>query len=219
MTRSEAVLEMKQLSASLHSDLREAQTYREANDTPYARRGLIRTYFALVEGLAFCMRRITLATLADTDVLTADEVVLLMEKRLELEKNGEIKKRRAPLTFQSGLLFSICCYAKNHGATFRPNTADTGWQAMQEAAEVRNRITHPRSASEFQPTEDELRRFIEAAKWWRKTMLDLFTACDEAEEYWRSQLGAPSEADGAEITSEQGIHASTPKRFTPGSPL
>ena len=192
MHRTEAVAQLKQVFSVLSRDLDEIVAYGKTNPSPFAHRTLVRTHFALMEGLAYQLRQVTLASLAQTDHLTAVEIALLKEERYALDTKGRPEPRENYQTFLPNLLFTIQCYLKNHGATYQPNTGHHGWEAMRKFVEIRNRITHPKSDALLELTETDLKYVVDAASWWKATMLEMFTACAEADGYWQAKLAQSS---------------------------
>jgi len=120
--------------------------------------------------------------------LSASEIALLREERYSLDGKGRSKTSEQFLPFPQSLLFSVRAYAKNHGAEFEPDTTHLGWSAMHCAVEVRNRVTHPKAESSLSLSEKDLQKFSDAAAWWKATMLSMFAACKEADEYWCREL-------------------------------
>ena len=93
MDRTTAVIELKLVYKTLSSDLDAAQDGVLQNQHQFARRTLYRTYFAFVEGLAFQLRQVTVASLADTDLLSVAELSLLREEKFQLNHKGEPEAR------------------------------------------------------------------------------------------------------------------------------
>jgi hypothetical protein len=188
MNRTEAVAQLQQVFSVLSRDLDEIVAYGRETPSPFAHRTLVRAHFALMEGLAYQLRQVTLATLDQTEHLTAMEIALLKEERYGLDGKGRPQARENFQAFLPNLLFTIQCYLKNHGATYQPNTGHHGWEAMRKFVEIRNRITHPKSTSSLELTETDLKFVVEAASWWKATMLEMFAACAEADSYWKAKL-------------------------------
>jgi hypothetical protein len=114
---------------------------------------------------------------------------LLREERYGLDKKGEPE---ASDNFQSvvpNLLFTIRCYLKSHGASFTPDISHRGWEALQCAVGVRNRITHPKSIADLVLTDEDLQKLVEASQWWKRTVLGMLEACQEADSFWKARLG------------------------------
>lgn len=195
LQRSDAVDEMKKVFAVLEADVDAALAEGRREDTPYAQRALVRAHFAAVEGLSFQLRQVTIATLQGTSLLTPIELALLKEETYSINEAGRPRASEKFLKFPESFLFSMRCYAKNHGAEFDVDTGGAGWQAMREANAVRNRVTHPKSLESLTLTEGDLTALVNAAEWSRATLLELFKKCEEADEYWRRRQSAETEPD------------------------
>ena len=189
MNRADSVAQLKAVWAILAEDMGKAVEYGRAANTPYAQRALVRAFFAAVEGLSYQLRQVTLASLANTNLLSLGEVALLREERYTLDNKGHPKASLAYLSFPESLLFSISIYAKNHGAKFEVDRGAPGWQAFQTAVALRNSVTHPKTPESLAPSNAELQALMDASRWWHDTLLGLFRACDEADDFWCSKLG------------------------------
>ena len=188
MNRASAVAELKSTFAVLNADLEAAVAYGRLDNTPYAQRALVRAFFALVEGLCFQLRQVTLASLEDSESLSPAEITLLREERHAIDDRGKVKSNEAFLPFPQSLLFSLHIYCKNHGADFKVDTSGAGWQALRTATNARNRVTHPKSAGSLALTDPDLQALMDASRWWQATLLSMFEACEEADAYWQRQL-------------------------------
>ncbi|MBE2263877.1 MAG: hypothetical protein IAE92_14110 [Burkholderiaceae bacterium] len=191
MNRADAVAQLQQTWEILNADLDAAVKYGRLDNTPYAQRALVRAFFAAVEGLSFQMRQVTLASLAGTEFITEQEVQLLREVRHSLDEKGHPKETPVFLPFPESLLFSLSIYAKNHGAVFEVDKSQQGWQALRQATKVRNNVTHPKTPESLTLTSVDLQALMNASRWWQATLLSLFKACNEADEYWNAKLGDP----------------------------
>lgn len=188
MNRAAAVDELKRVYRVLSDDLDAALKIGRADPSQFSHRTLFRSYFAFVEGLSFQLRQVTLASLGETDVLTSAEISLLREERFQLDRKGTPESRENYQSFLPNLLFSIRCYVKNHGATYLPDLGNNGWESMRKAVEIRDRLTHPKSAPGLEVTNEDSRHLAAAAAWWKRTLLEMFAACGEADAQFRKQL-------------------------------
>lgn len=186
--RAKAVEQLKATWAILDADMTAALNYGRAGNTPYAQRAMVRAFFAAVEGLSFQMRQVTLASLAGTNLLSDQETQLLREVRHSIDDKGRPREVANFLQFPASLLFSLTTYAKNHGASFEVDCSDAGWQALRHAVQVRNNVTHPKTPEALSPSDPDLQAVMDASRWWKATLLRLFKACDEADDYWREKL-------------------------------
>lgn len=181
MNRAEAVAQLKEVWSILTEDLNLAEEYWQIEKTAYAKRALIRAFFAAVEGLSYQLRQVTLATLENTEFITTAELALLKEERYDLDDKGRAKTKENYLPFHKSFLFSISSYAKNHGVTFEVDKSQPGWQAMQDTIRARNNVTHPKSPKSLMLSDADLKDLMEASQWWQATLLSLFKACEEAD--------------------------------------
>lgn len=188
MDRATAVSELKLVYKTLSGDLDTALDGVRQYDDQFARRTLYRTYFAFVEGLAFQLRQVTVASLANTDVLSVAELSLLREEKFQLNHKGEPEARDNFQSSLPNLLFCIRCYVKNHGATYQPNIGLAGWDAMKKATAIRDKLMHPKSAVGLEVLVDDVQTLRAASDWWNRTLLEMFTACGEADVRFRKEL-------------------------------
>ncbi len=185
MQRADAVEQLNSVYRILSADMDAAVAYSAEHSNPFAHRTVVRTLFSLIEGLAFQLRQVTIASLEPhTGSLTLAELVLLREERYNLNTKGEPETSDNFQNFLPNLLFTIRSYGKNHGATFQADTSTHGWQAMRHAVNLRNRITHPKSVANLTLSDQDQKNLIEAAAWWKKTLLEMFDACDRADAEW-----------------------------------
>jgi hypothetical protein len=181
MSRAAAVDQLKDVYGILSADMDAVMAYGSTNSTPFFHRTVVRTFFSMVEGLAFQMRQVTLATLEPYGRLSVEEVALLREERYSLNTKGEPQTKESFQPVLSSLLFSLRTYVKNHGASFAPDVSHHGWQAMQRSVEIRNRVTHPKSVADLSLSEEDQKKLVDASHWWKRTLMEMFDACDRAD--------------------------------------
>lgn len=195
MQRADAVEQLKSVYGILSADMDAAVAYSDKHSSPFAHRTVVRTLFSLIEGLAFQLRQVTVASLEPhSGSLTTAELTLLREERYFLNNKGEPETGENFQRFLPNLLFTIRSYGKNHGATFQADTSARGWQAMQHAVNIRNRITHPKSIADLTLSEQDQRHLIDASAWWKKTLFEMFDACDKADAEWIAKSPGGSNA-------------------------
>jgi len=170
-------------------NFRSGTTYGKTDPSPFAHRTLFRSYFALVEGLCYQFRKIALACGEyDNRLLTPEEITLLREQKYSLNKKGIPEPTVEYHRLLPSMLFSMRCYAKVHGASFEPDTSVQGWNSMQAFVQIRNGLEHPKSVADLELNDEQLRSAVEAATWWKATVLRLFEVCRESDEYWKAKL-------------------------------
>lgn len=182
MNRASAVAQLKDVYRVLSADLDAAVAYGKANPSAFAHRTLVRSFFALVEGLTFQLRQVTLATLESVPgQLSIAEAALLREVRYRLNSSGEPEESDEFQKMLPTLLFTVRTYVRNHGAQFTPDLSNHGWGALKKAVALRNRITHPKSLADLEIGEQDQKDMVEASIWWKATVLAMLDACDKAD--------------------------------------
>ena len=152
MHRPEAVAELKRIYAALKDDFNSAKSAVLLDASGFNKRNLVRTTLALIDGFAFQIRQVTLATLDSTELLTDGDRAILREERYQLSSKGQPEVRENYQKALPLILFFLRVYAKNHGAEFTPDTSVNGWNCLQQAVEIRDRVTHPKSLSDLDRT-------------------------------------------------------------------
>nr|WP_315494667.1 hypothetical protein [uncultured Rhodoferax sp.] len=187
MGRKEAVEELKRVYAVLSADVSEARAATLRSPTEFNKRTLVRTCAALVEGLSYQLRQVTLATLQDTDFLAAGDLAILRETRYQLTRQGDVEERDNFQSTLSMLLFTLRIYAKNHGAAYSPATSDNGWNCLRKAFDLRDRLMHPKSLQDLLVTDAAGADFTAGIKWWDDSVGQLLAACDAADAAFLAQ--------------------------------
>jgi len=158
--------EMDELGCVLLNDAKHAEAHLQS-DT--ARRHYVRAVFAYIEGLGFRLKRVVLARHASgLCKLLPPEIALLREESYDLDDKGVPHIRAAHLKLTRNLRFAFEQYAKAYGMAGTLAVDAPGWRALLAAAEIRNRLMHPKSVQDIEVTEDEA-KVVKAA-------LDWFTA-------------------------------------------
>jgi hypothetical protein len=181
MNRAESVDELKRVYAVLNADLKMAQQATLKNPSEFNKRTLVRTCAALVEGLSYQLRQVTLASLKDTNLLSEGELAILQQTKHQLSVQGQVREKD---NFQSTLpmlLFTLRVYAKNHGASFSPNTFDNGWSCLRKAFTLRDRLMHPKSFEDLHVSDEAGADFTAGIQWWDSAVESLLAACEAAD--------------------------------------
>jgi len=188
VNRSEAVADLQSTWRILAADHAAAATAENVENSQYAKRALVRAFFAQVEGLSYQLRQVTIASLRDTGLLSTAEVQLLREVRELIDDKGNVREVTSYLPFPDSVLFTMKMYVKNHGATFDIDKSHSGWSAFKQATQTRHRVTHPKSAASLEVVDSDIRCLEEASSWWHEQLLLMFAACHEADANWSEKL-------------------------------
>lgn len=187
MSREHAVNDLKVIYGILVSDLNQTKELCASSDSQFSRRMMVRAFFAFIEGLAFHLRQVTLASCRTMPNFTPGEIFLLSEKKYQIDDKGNVREGDNYLRTAPGYLFSLRMYSKLHGAEYKPELG-RGWDSFRRALAIRDSITHPKSADKLEISAETLAEFIAGAEWGKAVLMAMFDACDAADQYYRSVL-------------------------------
>jgi hypothetical protein len=124
------------------------------------RRSYVRAVFALIEGLNYA--RLLVSTdsqhLADPAREQAALAVRLEKRALNDSDDGRIP---------SSTRKSFAAFAAAHGVSNPLSPSGDDWQAFRDAVEVRDRITHPRSAAHCRVSDDDFALVQRVHHWYQ----------------------------------------------------
>jgi hypothetical protein len=145
-------------------------------DDHFSRRNWVRTFCSQVDAFAYSTKQM-LASMAEFPgvTLTPHEVVLLREEAYEIGNNGEVKLRGdrfVPIRTNLRFVAKICSRA--FGISYELDTGGPGWNALDDAFTIRNRLVHPKAFQDMYVTDDELKIVGLAQDWFQKLHLDLW---------------------------------------------
>lgn len=177
--RSDALDKLKHTYAVLSSDLAAAVTLANELDNQFARRTLVRTLFAFIEGMTHQLASVAIASAPlELGIFSADELAILRDEQGHRQR------------FRDRIKTVLRLYARIHGATFEPEM-DAGWTALCKANDLRDRLTHPKGAASLQVSKEDCRNTIAAAsQWYQVTVAALLKTCEAADAHYRSQIAA-----------------------------
>ncbi|WP_305846319.1 hypothetical protein [Photobacterium kishitanii] len=174
--------EMWMFHKFLLDDVCAARDFGLSAKSHFALRTLYRTSGAYIEGVTYQLRLVCLAALEDvSDIFDANEIMLLREKSVSLDKQGKINERELFQSLKPNILFLFRCFAKLHQLDFKPNTSDHRWASLSEFIEIRNSLMHPKSMEDFEMTEDKNRVSLEAVQWFHDNLKRLYRECEAAD--------------------------------------
>ncbi|MEO8491848.1 hypothetical protein [Pseudomonas sp.] len=136
-----------------------AEKALESNDSQPTRRAYIRSVFAVIEGTVWILKQALLSAAAGPEnhhSLRRGEYELLSDKSYELKNNGEIREQIKFLKLQDNIRFTYKMIERYTGTKFNLEINTRDWDNFVNAINVRNRITHPKTAAEFSISDNEL---------------------------------------------------------------
>lgn len=179
--------ELEQLDEILDGDASECLKQAEASDdkgqdSQFWRRMYVRTVFARIEGIVYCMKQIALeaAKLHDVELPPA-ETALLLEHSYELNDKGVVKTRTKFINLKQNVPFTFKAYAHAHNIDYSLKLD----RQFDEAIQIRNRLTHPKGSNadtlhnDIFVTDDEFSIVCEASLWFDTVFADILQRVNE----------------------------------------
>ncbi|MGC9396298.1 MAG: hypothetical protein ACP5J4_15755 [Anaerolineae bacterium] len=188
----------------LDADWTDIGDYLESDDfdndysVQHLRRTLVRTLFAMIEGITFAHKQKILADYeAGRRHLSHAEYAILTEESYQLRDSGTIRTSPNYPNIQANIKFVFPLYARilDSEFTFDPPLSAPGWQSLCRSIEIRNRLMHPKSLTDLDVTDTDLEEVEKAAEW--------FTAqIDRLESlFWHMLMQRSSEIQGENQTT------------------
>jgi hypothetical protein len=173
-------------------------------DKQFRRRTLIRTLFAVIEGIVFALKHLILEEhrAGIVDVSYA-EYAVLAEKTYRLDSRGHLKGSNSYPSLEGNVKFTFAIYARIRGASSGftiPLGKDARWESLRTAIDIRNRLMHPKSTEDLIVSDSEWEAVQAAEDWFFEQHEHLRTLDDQVFGELLSQL--------AELLSESEEEAS-----------
>ena len=180
--RSASVNELKITYTTLKGDVDAAVAFGKTNDNQFARRTLVRTLFAFIEGLTNQLSSVAAASApVETGIFSAGEVAALSEESYDVNDQGQVETRAARIPLKRRIRLAFRCYPRIHGTSFNPEFGDQGWSALQDAVRIRDRLTHPKRDADLSVSDDDLAKLTTASEWYQDTIVALLKTCQKAD--------------------------------------
>lgn len=169
----------KSFLRTLVTDVAKAIERHDLSDGQPEKRDLVRTIFAAIEGVAWIFREHIIETAASSYGLHEDEVATFAETAYIVGKNGSITRqpRFIPLLNSIRLTARI---AERLASTKHIDFSARGWEQIQHAFGVRNRVTHPKNADDLALSDSDLTESIEGFFWLLNEVTDVMAATNKA---------------------------------------
>ena len=140
-------------------------------------RTFVRTLVSMIEGISYQVRQHLLKKYEDNLIeLSAEEIILLKEKTVEIKNNGEIRLKDRFYAFEPIFNFTYKLYAQKHQKDLLSTDASYNESVKQllEVIKVRNRITHPKNGKDVFVLGAETRLADETFSWYHNFVFELF---------------------------------------------
>ena len=141
----------------------------------FSHRLYVRTVFASVEGVIQVMKSAALLRdeINELPVLTPEELILLKEEEVQTGNNDEVPPKKKKTSLLSNFQFTFLTYAKVRGETVKLDKGGQGWQSLNDAIRIRNRLMHPHTLKELQVSQKDMEIVEQGMKFFRDTTAQL----------------------------------------------
>lgn len=160
----------------LLEDALAAEQYLDKNDSQFARRSYVRSIFAYIEGSVWILKQVCLKAkpLSGVRKIHVAEYALLAEETYELKANGDPNTRTKFLRLPDNIRFLFKLINRLFNANIDIGIGTQTWDSLLEAIKIRNRITHPKNASAFKITDEDIKLCQDVCSWFNDLVNETF---------------------------------------------
>jgi hypothetical protein len=139
-----------------------------------------RTFFALVEGVTYTMRQLSIQLYESGQLpLSRGELYMLLQKRYRWEK-GKVIETDDFGSAMNGLHIAFSLFPRAFGVDFSLDTKDHRYNSFQQALQIRHAITHPKSPRDLELSSEAILHIRDAGKWFSSEGLRMQKLCYES---------------------------------------
>ena len=112
----------------------------------------VRMLFANMEAIIYNMKLVAVKVQGHQGVaFTVGEMLLLYEQSYSMRENGNVimKEGGAKTEFRANLKFAVSAFARALRSEHVVDYGGAGWARLDRAVTLRDRLTHPKTASQF----------------------------------------------------------------------
>ncbi len=127
----------------------------EVADTQATRRDLIRTMFTAIEGYVWEYRAFVKSIVNDIGTVSPIMELALTETSYSVSDQGRLEEHIRPIPVTS-MIRLVTKLAEEHCPELKTDFSNAGWSNLKQTIKIRNRITHPKSASDLEVTPEDI---------------------------------------------------------------
>lgn len=157
--------EMRDMAQILGQDCHEQYLIIQDDDNQMYRRAYIRSVFAFIEGLLHRMKLTAAHFGGSMGTLSVEELIMINGVSFDVDDKGEVLTKSVFPKFLNNVKFGFKVFSKSFGSSFELNLGGNGWQSLRDAVKVRDRLMHPKEASNLQLTDTEVMAAKNAFDW------------------------------------------------------
>lgn len=186
-THSQERLRSVAFVAVLIEDVIAARQRRVAADSQNARRDVVRSSLAAIEGMTWVAREHVRTALAELEQLTPVADLALRELAYSVSENGQLTERPHGLPLLTAIRF-IVSQAKTICPEIAVEYSTEGWSDLRQSVNIRNRITHPKSDQDVAISDNDLAAVGSGVSWLVATLDYVMTSTNSALTWYNNQL-------------------------------
>ena len=161
--------EIVQPLIELLKDAEHAERLLAQDDGQFYRRSYLRSTFAAIEGIVWLLKQTCYKVTGEAGApLSVAEHAMLSEETYDLKRNGEVRTQPKFLRLPDNLKFTINTCNRFLGSTIDLEIETTPWHQFLNAIKIRNRIMHPKEASELQISDQEIADCQQVVGWFNE---------------------------------------------------
>ena len=147
-------------------------TYQDDWSSQPLRRMFVHSCWVLIEGDIYCVKRFTLrACELGGKILSADEHTFLSEAQMVADGNGIVRQRDVHKGSLENLKETLKIATSKFELQWTPDFGNQGWEQLRHSRDLRDRITHPKTAVELVISDDELDAHRSGFAWYLETTI------------------------------------------------
>lgn len=156
----------------LIEDVIAAASRRLDDDTQGNRRHWVRAVFAAIEDLSWDTRERVREVCDETGDLTPLAAMALRETHYQVDSKGRVhpQTRYVPLPTMVKLLVA---QTKLLQSDFTLDFSNIGWRRFNDALDIRNRITHPKSPDDLRIADPDMTTINDGFSWFLSATLEI----------------------------------------------
>lgn len=159
----------------LVEDVDAAIARRNKDDMQSTRRDLVRAVFAAIDGIVWAFRETVVDAARDTYGLTIEEQAVLSETTYSVSKSGQISTQ-AKFVPQRAMIKLVARIAFRISGEAVVDFSEAEWSLHKSATDVRNRITHPKSATDLHLSDHDVGASLDAFFWLFARLTDVMAS-------------------------------------------
>jgi hypothetical protein len=150
----------------------------------FARRTFFRTSFAFIEGYLHWLKgsvsKFVLMHWSKRQVLQVTKLVLLEDQNYRVDKVGKIFSEPVRIPFLNRCSFILRTAAESWDIDPGIFFSDNGWEMMQDAVNIRHRLTHPKTPADLEVNESEILTMRKAHTWFLNCTIKIVNGAMDA---------------------------------------